>query len=356
MRVIGFAIVLAALLASGAVAGSLPNDACVDATPVDDGFTEAFDSTPATTAPDDPLQSCTIFGPGQNLRSVWYRFTAPANGSLTVQTLNTAYPADPPTVVSVYLGACGTLTEIACDDSPTQFASAVTTAVDVGVTYLIEITNHAGSSGGLVEVAVHFAPDSPICADDGGSLQRAALTANGLRSPTGDARLKMQLTAALLAPLPNVATSGLEIVAEDLNADYAPIVEWSVRTIAVPPGGPGTGCDPRDGWKAAKSGSSYRYRNLSNALPPTCAPGSANGLTEIRLLRKSKDNRTVDVKVRATKTALLLPTEGDALVVRLALTLDAALETGNEQRCAVSRRPIACSRASAGVLLRCNLE
>jgi hypothetical protein len=355
MKVIGVIVLLLALATRG-VAVALPNDACVDATPVDDGFTQLFVSTPATTAPDDPFQSCTIFGPRQNLRSVWYRFVAPANGYLTVETLNTAFPADPPTIVSVHVGACGTLTEIACADSPTPFASTVTTAVDLGVAYLVEITNRLGSLGGLVAVAVHFEPDSPICADDGGTILRAELSLNGFRPPTEDLRLKVRLAALLPAPLPDVAASGVQFVVENLSAHYAPIVEWSAPTLAVPSGGPGTGCDPRDGWKAAKSGSSFRYRNLSNALPPTCAPGSANGLTEIRLLRKSKDMRMVDVKIRAKETALLSPIEDGALELRVALTLDAGLGEGTEDRCAVSRRPIACTRNRSGVLLSCKLD
>lgn len=37
-------------------------------------------------------------------------------------------------------------------------------------------------------------------------------------------------------------------------------------------------CDPRDGWYG---GSGYKYRNYSNALPPECTPGSAQGLRRV---------------------------------------------------------------------------
>jgi hypothetical protein len=59
-----------------------------------------------------------------------------------------------------------------------------------------------------------------------------------------------------------------------------------VFDVTVPPGGVGTGCGPRDGWRTAAR--SYRYVNTTDALPPTCLPGSA------RRLKKLKVSRTLD--------------------------------------------------------------
>lgn len=53
---------------------------------------------------------------------------------------------------------------------------------------------------------------------------------------------------------------------------------------AVPAGGPASGCDPRDGWYGG-GGRSFKYQNYSNAFPPDCTPGSANGLVRLKVRR-----------------------------------------------------------------------
>ncbi len=57
-------------------------------------------------------------------------------------------------------------------------------------------------------------------------------------------------------------------------------------------------CDPRDGWYGGHGG--YRYLNYSNALPPACAPGSAQGLTRVDF----RWNGTNDIKLKVAKTSL----------------------------------------------------
>lgn len=56
----------------------------------------------------------------------------------------------------------------------------------------------------------------------------------------------------------------------------------TVFTLDIPPGSPGSGCDPRDGWTLGSRGRAS-YRNRSGALPPSCAPGSAGGLAKVRV-------------------------------------------------------------------------
>lgn len=60
------------------------------------------------------------------------------------------------------------------------------------------------------------------------------------------------------------------------------------------------GCDPRDGW-TYPSGRA-RYANYSNALPPGCAPGSAQGLR----LFESRWNGTNSVRVKLSGGSLPL--------------------------------------------------
>jgi hypothetical protein len=56
-------------------------------------------------------------------------------------------------------------------------------------------------------------------------------------------------------------------------------------------------CDPRDGWY---SGNGRKYLNYSNALPPDCAPGSAQGVSKVQL----RWNGTNDLKVKVIHGAL----------------------------------------------------
>jgi hypothetical protein len=350
-------LLFVASLAVPAVGWGAPaNDACVDATVVDPGtgLAETLDSATATTDLDDPLQSCTVGGPSQNTHSVWYRFTAPAGGVLSAYTLNTVFPADPPTIVSVHTGGCGALTEIGCYDSETPIASYLHVPVTSGETYWIEISNEAGSAGGAVEVDIYFEPDSPICPDAGGTFLGSTFSLNRLGGPAGDERLKVTARLFLHQPLPWVPGTGFQIMAEDPDAAFAPIVEWSARTLAIPPGALHSGCGPKDGWSESASGSSYKYRNRSNALPPTCAPGSANGLTEIRLLKKSADARIVDVKIRAKNTtSQSTPALDGNPSIRLSMTAEAVIGPSNADRCGFSFLPLACKVNGTGTTLSC---
>jgi len=74
-------------------------------------------------------------------------------------------------------------------------------------------------------------------------------------------------------------------------------------TTALPPGPPGSGCDPaRDGWKV-KPGS-YVYKNVSNALPPACIPGSANGVRVVKVKDKLDRDATIQFRVKVRNASI----------------------------------------------------
>ena len=66
----------------------------------------------------------------------------------------------------------------------------------------------------------------------------------------------------------------MRVVITDEGAGGAALLDVNLpdTLIATPQ------CDPRDGWSG---GHGYHYRNYSNALPPDCLPGSAEGLESI---------------------------------------------------------------------------
>ena len=191
--------------------------------------------------------------------------------------------------MSVYTGACGAFTEVACDDHDDPLGSYLHTDVSAATDYWIEVARAPGAVG-AIRVVVYFDPDSPICPHDAGdfAIKKTSLT---LGNPPGhDTRVGLRARPGLRAAVPDVATTGVQLLVETADgSDYTPIVEWSAETLAVPPGAPGTGCAPKDGWVVSANGASFRYRNVSNALPPACVTGSANGLTDVRVKRRPND-------------------------------------------------------------------
>ncbi len=132
-----------------------PNDACADAItiaafPYGDG--ESTDG--ATSASGDPIQNCSPGTTTANANSVWYRFTAPEDGTVTVSTIGSDYD----TVLSAYTGACGTLAAVACDDdlTATDLQSAIGFAVSGGTGYLVEVTQYGAPGGGALQIAATF--------------------------------------------------------------------------------------------------------------------------------------------------------------------------------------------------------
>lgn len=116
------------------------NDECASATPISDAsFVDRVNVWMATTAATDPPQSCT-WG-RRNSQSVWYRFTAPSSGTITMSTLGSGYD----TAIAVYRGSCAALQELACnDDRGPLTTSQLTMSVTAGTTYWIEITSAGG--------------------------------------------------------------------------------------------------------------------------------------------------------------------------------------------------------------------
>ncbi len=354
------AFVIALLLPSSSMAVSVVgSDECAGTTAIAAvSFEETLNSSTATTGADDPLQSCTAGGPDRNAHSVWYQYVAPATGTLSIGAGTTPFPGDPPTIISVYRGGCGALQELACAEE-TRGDTAVDVRVLAETPYWVDVTNEAGATGGTLRVQFALAPDSPICPSGGGTFLKGSMNLVGLGPPTGNERLKITARMLLPMPLPQDTTGGLQLLVDGFAPDYIALVEWSARTLAIPAGGLGTGCDPRDGWTTSKNGASRRYRNHSDALPPKCLRGSANGLTEIRLLRKSPDWRVVDIKVRANNTTIgALPSfdDGRDASVWLSTTLGSTLGPGNADSCANMRRPLTCVRNGKRTAVTCTLH
>jgi len=124
------------------------NDFCVDATVVTGtSYTNTMSTTTATTdTTGDPFPSC---GNRSRGRSVWYRFTAPSSGTVTVNTRGSDYD----TILSAYTGTCGAFAPVSngCNDdiTPSIPQSQVSFAVTAGSTYYFMVTSYTGAGGTL---------------------------------------------------------------------------------------------------------------------------------------------------------------------------------------------------------------
>ncbi len=109
-------------------------------------YQDELDTKNATSAADDPA-SC---AGNQAQKTVWYSITPSVDTVYGIDTLASDYD----TVVSVFTGACGSLTPVTCNDnfenagnSPTR--SLLTFAATAGVSYLIEVSGKG--SGGILK-------------------------------------------------------------------------------------------------------------------------------------------------------------------------------------------------------------
>jgi hypothetical protein len=92
-------------------------------------------------------------------RSVWWSWTAPADGLLTLDTAGSSFD----TVLAVYTGtAVGALVPVAAnnDSGAAGGASALTVAVTAGTTYRI-VVDAATGTGGTARLTLGFAPAPP---------------------------------------------------------------------------------------------------------------------------------------------------------------------------------------------------
>ncbi len=168
------------------------------------------------------------------------------------------------------------------------------------------------------ECPLTFFLDQATIKNGGGPAGKGALTLHGA------------IGNDLLDPL----NQGMTLLLVDMGAGGGEPA-W---TVAIPPGGPGSGCDPRDGWRSGSRGRAS-YRNVSGAFPPGCAPGTAGGLVKAKTKAAASDVRVM-VK-RATLPSLVGP-----LVVGYVNPAAAAGQCGNWLSA-----PTAC--VSSGYKLRC---
>lgn len=111
--------------------------------------------------------SCHFDGqPSAAHSTVWYSFTAPANGSVTISTCGSSLPFSD-SVIGLYAGACGKLDEIGCDEDNCEdppaapwYSTLITGGLEPGEKYFICVMN-PGNWGGSVPGPFQLTITSP---------------------------------------------------------------------------------------------------------------------------------------------------------------------------------------------------
>jgi len=119
-------------------------------------YSNSQDTWGATTASTDPIPNC---GSGKNSNSVWYKYIAPGNGLLEVDTWGSDYD----TVLSIWTGSVNNLTSVQCNDDAYGYLQAWLQEIHVnaGTTYYIEVMDYGNPGGGNLELYVNFASTPP---------------------------------------------------------------------------------------------------------------------------------------------------------------------------------------------------
>ena len=166
-------------------------------------FARNTDTTGATVATDDPIL-CTGNTGGA---TVWYRYTAPAAGILSVNTFGSGYD----TVLAAYTGTPGALTPVVCNDDYSGTQSLIMVTTSPGATYYIEAASYTSGSASLKRALPAVSSSGGVEGFAGGSLILSAgfaafpptATPTATATPTPDAS-----RTALLAFAPATTTVG----------------------------------------------------------------------------------------------------------------------------------------------------
>ena len=148
------------------------NDACAGSIALTLGTPATGNNCNATD--DSDLPSCTFGGPANSRKGVWYSFTPAATGLYETDTCGSAMPD---TIMAIYSGACGTLTELASNDDSTSTTCPAgntactgagtnglnsripSVALTAGTTYRIQVSSYGTgtAAGGAYTVVVNTA-------------------------------------------------------------------------------------------------------------------------------------------------------------------------------------------------------
>ena len=147
-----------------------PNDDCATPSVIGGPGPFSFDTTNATTGTAGQNEAnCFFFGtPGIDL-DLWYKWTAPSTGTVTLSACGLTSNLDTKVAVYPFTGACpANGTSIACNDDFCGLISELNFAATASSQYLIQVGHYPGSIAGAGAFAMTFTPQTNGCAIDDG--------------------------------------------------------------------------------------------------------------------------------------------------------------------------------------------
>lgn len=137
-----------------------PGDECAGALPIScNGYAEV-DLATTTSNPSDPIFPCRFGGAGAGLNSAWFSFVA-SRTSVRLSTRQMVGSTADDTLLALYSGTCGALTQIACDDDsfgPGLLSSLTANNLTVGQTYLVQLAAWQASEIGRYGLVLECGP------------------------------------------------------------------------------------------------------------------------------------------------------------------------------------------------------
>ena len=122
------------------------------------GTNPVIGTTVGATSTTDATATHTCQNTGYN--DTWYSVVVPASGSLKIETQSVSGSAVTDTVLGVYTGSCGSLTQVGCDDDSStdgNFSLVTLTGQTPGATLLIGVWNYSASTSGQFRVSAYDA-------------------------------------------------------------------------------------------------------------------------------------------------------------------------------------------------------
>lgn len=193
-------------------------DECDDAREVSCNGSVIVDNTFATDRTTDPGFSCHLGGPGQNgVGSVWAKFVA-TSSTARLRTCDSQPPADD-SIIGVYSGECGDLTEIACNDDTTGCASTglnsdvCVSGLTIGQTYYVQLASWTEADRGQYELELICPADCPTPPNDD--------CANSIAIGNGSSTFSTLYSSSDGPPLPGICNEGDGVIFQnDIWFDY----------------------------------------------------------------------------------------------------------------------------------------
>jgi len=163
------AIALAAVIVPQALAGGPPNDECTSPTVISGTGSFSFDNTTATTGTEGQnTATCAINGLSGIDKDIWYCWTAPCSGIVTISTCG---QTQTDTKIALYDGCLcpgDSVEPLCCDDNACEGQSQIICDVVCGQEYMIQLGSSPGRLGGTGTFTIECSGqpcDEPCCVD-----------------------------------------------------------------------------------------------------------------------------------------------------------------------------------------------